>query len=381
MLNSKPNARHLLDKYREGTCTEEERIAVEQWYEQFRSGSLEIDEHIVEGHMDQVWARLRSENNKSLLQRLWLPAKIAASIILILSVGTYFFLKYMKEEKEEPEISFSQVMPGTNKATLTLSDGRTIALEDLKSGLVAEVNGARILKAKDGYLVYTLNDKGQPINNSTPLINTIKTPNGGQYQVKLPDGSEVTLNAASSLRYPAVFTGQQRVVELSGEAYFDVAHNRAKPFIVKTATQVVQVLGTHFNINAYADEARTVTTLEEGSVKVSAGTDARNIKPGQETILSSDNVMRVRQADLDIALAWKNNKMMFKDAGIEEIMRQVARWYNIKVEYQGAIPEDTITGTISRSSDLSSVLKMFESLEIKFSLVQTSKGKKLIIKP
>jgi transmembrane sensor len=380
MLNSNLNAKHLLEKYRQGTCSEEEQLLVEQWYEQFGSGNLNIDEHIVEGHMDEVWARLKKESKKTLVQRIWMPAKIAASVVLILSIGVYFFLKYVRDDQQDAEISFSQVQPGGNKATLTLADGSVISLEEIKAGVIKEMAEVRISKVAGGILTYDIKDSGSSPNNKTQL-NVIKTPNGGQYQVRLPDGTRVMLNAASSLKYPAVFTGRQRVVELTGEAYFDVSANRNMPFIVKSTGQQVQVLGTHFNINAYADEGRIVTTLEEGAVRVFGGGGIATIKPGQQTLLHPDKSLMVAEANLKTALAWKNNKMTFKNAGIAEIMRQISRWYNIKVEYQGAIPEDTITGTISRSSDLSSVLKMFESLEIKFSLVQTSKGKKLIIKP
>ncbi|AOM80055.1 FecR family protein [Pedobacter steynii] len=380
MLNSDLNAKHLLEKYRQGTCSEEEKLLVEKWYEQFGSGNLHMDEHIVEGHMDEVWARLKKENSRSLAQRLWMPAKIAASIILILSIGTYFFLKYVRDDQQDTELSFSQVQPGGNKATLTLSDGTVIALEEIKAGMIKEIDGVKISKAAEGILTYDIKDSMSSTKTKTQL-NIIKTPNGGQYQVKLPDGTKVMLNAASSLKYPAVFTGRQRVVELTGEAYFDVTTNKNMPFIVKSAGQLVKVLGTHFNINTYADEGRIVTTLEEGAVRVFGGGTVATIKPGQQTLLHPDKSLQVAEANLKTALAWKNNKMTFKDTGIAEIMRQVSRWYNIKVEYQGAIPDDTITGTISRHSDLSSVLRMFQAMEIKFTLIQTPQGNKLIIKP
>lgn len=380
MLNSNLNAKHLLEKYRQGTCSEEEQLLVEQWYEQFGSGSLEIDEDIVEGHMDEVWARLKKENSKSLLQRLWMPAKIAASVILILSIGAYFFLKYVRDDQQDTELSFSQVQPGGNKATLTLSDGTVIALEEIKAGVIKELDEVKISKASGGIITYDVKDSGSSTQNKTQL-NVIKTPKGGQYQVRLPDGTSVMLNAASSLKYPAVFTGKERVVELTGEAYFDVSPNRNMPFIVKSTGQQVKVLGTHFNINAYEDEAGIVTTLEEGVVSVFGGGEVVTIKPGQQTFLQADKSLRVAEANLNTALAWKNNKMTFKNTGIPEIMRQISRWYNIKVEYQGSIPEDTITGTISRSSDLSSVLKMFQGMEIKITLVRTPQGNKLIIKP
>ena len=380
MLNSDLNAKHLLEKYRRGTCSKEEQLLVEQWYEQFGSGDLYMNEHIVEVHMDEVWARLKKENSKSIAQRLWMPAKIAASIILILSIATYFFLKYVRDDQQDTELSFSQVQPGGNKATLTLSDGTVIALEEIKAGVIKEMDEVKISKASGGIITYDIKDSGSSTQNKTQL-NVIKTPKGGQYQVRLPDGTSVMLNAASSLKYPAVFTGKERVVELTGEAYFDVSPNRNMPFIVKSTGQQVKVLGTHFNINAYEDEAGIVTTLEEGVVSIFGGGEVVTIKPGQQTFLQADKSLRVAEANLKTALAWKNNKMTFKNTGIAEIMRQISRWYNIKVEYQGAIPEDTITGTISRSSDLSSVLKMFQGMEIKITLVQTPQGNKLIIKP
>lgn len=380
MPNSNLNAKHLLEKYRKGTCTEAEQLLVEQWYEQFGSGSLDIDEDIVEGHMDEVWARLKKENSKSLMQRLWMPAKIAASLILILSIGVYFFLKYVRDDQQEAEISFSRVQPGGNKATLTLSDGTVVALEEIKAGMIKEIDGVKISKAAEGVLTYDIKDPMSSTKTNTQL-NVIKTPNGGQYQVRLPDGTKVMLNAASSLKYPAAFTGRDRVVELTGEAYFEVTPDKLKSFIVNSGKQQVKVLGTHFNVNAYSDELRTITTLEEGSVLVTAGKKSKIIKPGQETVLLKDNSINIQRADLNVALAWKNNKMTFKDTGIEEIMRQVARWYDLQIEYRGTIPHDTITGTINKNADLGTVLKMFETIQINFTLEISAQGKKLIIKP
>ena len=311
-------------------------------------------------------------------QPMWRPAytivAIAASIVLVVSA----LLMLSKQEMPAPTVKTAiDAEPGSNRATLTLAGGKRINLDDAESGNLAEQAGVQITKAADGQLIYNVSGA----NQNTSVQNTVTTPNGGQYEVQLPDGSKVILNAASSLTYPVSFAKQkQRIVELSGEAYFEVAHNKAQPFLVKTASQTVEVLGTHFNINSYPDEKNIATTLAEGSVKVSSKGNSKLLKPGEQS-LNTDGSISIRQADMETALAWKNGNIIFKSAGIEEIMKQVKRWYNIEAVYEGQIPQRTFSGGISRSSKLSVLLNILKDSGVNYEFKETSKGKTLIIKP
>jgi transmembrane sensor len=252
-------------------------------------------------------------------------------------------MDYLKKSEAKHAVSEakSDISPGGNIATLTLADGRKISLTDAKNGQLAEQSGIKISKTADGQLVYNITNAE---NSSLSLsYNTIETPPGGQYQVILPDGSKVWLNSASSLRYPVRFTGNERKVEISGEAYFEVAHNSKMPFRVINSNQIVEVLGTHFNIMAYPDESSTNTTLLEGSVRIIKENKSKIISPGQQT--------RVKNGDIDVAsvdvtqvTAWKEGYFMFKNEDIQSIMRQISRWYNLEVKYQGDIPEKVFGG-------------------------------------
>ena len=376
----------LAYKWLQGTITEEEKAVYNKWAKSFDYTNLELPEDFAASHdllRERLHSRILNEisepGSKGLfhLGSVWYKVLIAAILALITGLVFILISYYQKTPLDLKAYPIAINVPaGGNKAVLILSDGRKVSLSDSPAGTITGDQGVKINKTTDGELIYSTQAP------NAPKVNTIVIPWGGQYRLQLPDGTKVWLNAATTLKYPTSFIGmRERRVELSGEAYLEVTPDKSKPFIVNSQKQQVKVLGTHFNINAYPDEERTITTLEEGSVQVSAGKRIRHVKPGQETVLLKDNAINVQQADLNIALAWKNNKMAFKDAGIQGIMKQVARWYNIQVEYQGTIPDDTITGTISRSSNLSSVLKMFESMDIKFKLEQTPKGKKLIIKP
>ncbi|RZM01545.1 MAG: FecR family protein, partial [Pedobacter sp.] len=294
--------------------------------------------------------------------RTWLG--IAASLVLISLAGIYYN-RGKNEVKSDPIAetkSVGDIAPGGNKATLTLADGSTISLTDAANGDVASNGGIKITKTKDGEVVYqVIADSAAALVNS---LNTLKTPRGGQYRINLPDGTKVLLNAASSLTFPISFAGQaERFVELSGEAYFEVAHNSQQPFVVSSANQKIQVLGTVFNINAYADEPATVTTLLEGSVKVFHGSEAKVIKPREATYVTSTIVTK-RADEHDIA--WKEGVISFNKANLETIMRQVSRWYDVEVSYAGKTPTRLFTGEISRSANLSELIAILESSNIKF---------------
>lgn len=274
------------------------------------------------------------------------------------------------------------ILPGDNKAMLTLADGRVISLDEAARGDLAEQAGVRIVKTKDGQLSY------EPINKSVGeevIYNTVSTPKGGEYQLVLPDGTKVWLNAASSLRYPVRFTGDQRKVELVGEAYFEVtpveASNAKLPFIVATTQQQVEVLGTHFNIKAYANEDETKTTLLEGSVRVSI--PARGafdvLKPNEQAIIKSGGKrIAVTTVDPSSAIAWKNGIFAFHDNTIVEIMNTIARWYDVTVEYEGGMPpkDKIFGGTISK---FESFEKLLETIELTGTVKFKIAGRRVIV--
>ncbi len=306
----------------------------------------------------------------------WGIIAIAASIII--SIGAVLIYQFGKEKPlSSSTIAAVDADPGGNRATLTLANGNSIDLDDVANGNLTEQAGVQISKTTDGQLVYSIANS----NNNPGLTNTITTPNGGQYQVRLPDGSKVWLNATSSLTYPISFANQkERKVELSGEAYFEVAHNTAQPFRVFTGSQTVEVLGTHFNINSYTDEKNVATTLAEGSVKVSTAGNSKVLKPGDQSLVAKGTIA-IRQADLETVLAWKDGNMIFKSAVIEDIMKQVQRWYDIQVVYEGKIPQRLFSGGISRQSKLSVLLSILKDSGINYELKETSLGKQLTIKP
>ena len=261
-----------------------------------------------------------------------------------------------------------------------LADGSTITLDDTQNGVLAQQGGTKVLKLSNGLLAY--NSKTENKKQETVLYNTVSTPRGGQYTITLPDGSRAWINAASSLRFPTAFTGKDRKVEITGEAYFEVKKDASKPFIIRVNNKAdVKVLGTHFNINAYANEASIKTTLLEGSVSISstvATSSSTNsstiITPGHQAQLDAHGI-RVIAADVELAVAWKNGFTSFKSADIKTIMRQVERWYDVDVVYEKDISLRTFTGEISRSSNLSEVLRLLEASSIHF----TVEGNKIIV--
>ena len=289
---------------------------------------------------------------------------LAAAILIFISVGTYFWLRPAPEPKAKIVSNvFYDAPPGGNKAVLTLANGKIIILDSVQNGIIVKMANFEVNKTKDGQLVYHV------VENSTqkPGFNTLSTPRGGQYQVILPDGSKVWLNAASSIKFPSVFKGKIREVELKGEAYFEVAKNAAMPFKVKSTHAKIEVLGTHFNVRAYDDENDMKTTLIEGSVKITSGNLTNVLKPGDQAVLNGDNGMKViNDVDAELETAWKNGLFQFKDASIEEIMRQAALWYNLNISFEGEIPKRYFTGKISRNVKASEFLNMLKYTGIKF---------------
>ncbi len=289
----------------------------------------------------------------------------AAAIALLIATGVQVWRTSHRPVKVAAVQTKNDLLPGGNKAVLTLANGRKIILDSAANGTLAQQGNTRVIKLDNGQLAY--NAGGQ---TGTGDINTLATPRGGQYQLNLPDGSKVWLNAASSLSYPVAFTGKDRTVTLTGEAYFEVAGNAAQPFYIKMPPSQpgrsevkVEVLGTHFNISAYSDEASINTTLLEGAVKVTSGNHLQVLKPGQQAQVSTAGVIQlVNNADVELAVAWKNGEFRFKRADMASIMNQLARWYNFNVQYTSPVPAMRYSGSIGRSAKLSEVLEMLGTL-------------------
>ncbi|HEX8023672.1 FecR family protein [Mucilaginibacter sp.] len=281
---------------------------------------------------------------------------VAAAILLLITIGIVFRNNLIKEQTIANNTN--KIIPGGNKAILTLANGSQIVLESAKKGVLANQQNIIVNKTADGKLVYDASQKQQDNAELQSGYNTISTPNGGQYQVVLPDGTRVWLNAASSLKFPVAFTGKERNVELSGEGYFEVAKNRAMPFRVTVNHSTVEVLGTHFNIMGYADEKSTNTTLLEGSVKIISGNNQKLIVPGEQARVNG--AIEVAKVNAAQAVEWKNGNFNFSHENIETIMRKVARWYNVSVQYQGAITNEGFVGTVPRSENITEVLNALE---------------------
>jgi transmembrane sensor len=335
----------------------------------------EMQEYDTETSYNKVKQIIHSNTKQDkAIATLWRKVLIAASTAVLIGILAFLYFRNQTAHvttvyKSEPQY----IAAGTNKAKLTLANGEQINLDDSGNGIIAQQVSSRIQKITGGLISYKVgkatNDIAKPIAQ-----NCIETPRGGQYQVVLSDGTKVWLNAISSLRYPVKFSGKERVVMLSGEAYFEVAHHAKFPFIVKTSTQVVKDIGTHFNINSYIDEQHTTTTLLEGAVQVSIANKKVLLKPGQQSLSRSDN-LSVSAADVRTATAWKDGQLSFHRTDIKNVLRQISRWYDIEIQYEGKAPDFTITGGFSRQADLSAMLKILQLSDVHF----VQQGRKLII--
>ncbi|MBO9154457.1 FecR domain-containing protein [Chitinophaga sp. GCM10012297] len=364
----KKNFLELLDRYLKGTASAAERQLVEDYYRRLgEKGDVELpagEENALEQKMlQQIRRGMKPLPDAPAKQRgtlRWI-AGIAASLLLL--IAAYLFLLKKDAPEQQPAIvkqnSAPDIRPGRNVASLTLADGSQIPLDEAGKGVLASQGAATVIKTKEGQLVYDEGSPGEGAGATSPAYNTITTPYGGQYQVTLQDGTTVWLNAGSELTFPTVFTGHERTVRLKGEAYFEVAANAAMPFKVEARGQTVQVLGTKFNVMAYEDEASVNTTLLQGAVKIIKGSRSSVLWPGQQSEVRGNDIS-VYEVDLDAALAWKDGYFVFKNEDIGSIMRKISRWYNVTVQFEGQSGRKTFGGKISRSHNISDVLKILE---------------------
>lgn len=298
----------------------------------------------------------------------------AAAVLILVAVGMVYIVKRDGSATEPLHHSLSQIKPGHTGALLTLGNGQVISLDSIQDGVIATDNGTSIVM-DDGQLVYE-----HPGSSSAVVYNTVMTPLGRQFEMSLPDGTKVWLNAGSSLRYPTVFSGKERKVMVTGEAYFEVAPRASMPFIADAGEYgVVEVLGTAFNINAYANEQQTATTLLTGSVKYRKGSQALTLRPGQQAVSGKSNVIHLNEkVNVAGTLAWKNGVFNFEDLPLDQVMRQLARWYDIEVEYAGAVPNIEFFGEMGKNLNLLQVLQVLEKSGVKFKIKD---DKKLIVMP
>jgi transmembrane sensor len=314
----------------------------------------------------------------TVVKRINFSAIAAAAVILMVFSAFLFFYLKNKNAKTNNQIVQADILPGSNKAVLILANHKRILLDDAAKGEIAKQSGMVITKLKGGEVIYTVLDRGNATSNAEVSYNTLETPRGGQFQITLPDGTKVWLNSASSLHFPTTFAGKERHVELTGEGYFEVAHNKNMPFTVAANGVDVKVLGTHFDIMAYVDEPVVNTTLLEGSVALQKGGLHQILKPGEAGIASkANNTLLVEPADMEQAVAWKNGFFIFKDQNINDVMRQVSRWYNVDVEFRGSL-NSNIGGKTSRYKNISELLT---NMQLTGSIHYKIEGRKVIIMP
>lgn len=355
---------------------------------------FELNGNITDRHFSEDYAAFKEafskrqadyiedeDNHEPVKVRLWSKIIIAASIVFAIAAGLWFYQTSLHKGGEAKIVfATNDIKPGKNIATMTLANGQVINLSDAKRGVVID---ATKLSYSDGSSVEHLSE-GNTINNLEKIM--ISTPRGGQYQVELPDGTKVWLNAASSISFLSSFSGlNRRMVELSGEAYFEVTKTKTKhiPFVVSSNGQEVEVLGTHFNINAYTDESSIKTTLLEGSVRVSNAAKTKEAKtaeivihPGEQAQFAR-GLIRTSQVDVGEVMSWKEGYFQFNNADIKAIMRQISRWYDVDVRYEGTTPELAFSGEIQRNLSLSRVLKILNKSGVHFRI----EGKEVIVMP
>lgn len=374
--------RDLLSRYRQGQCSDTERSAIEAWYEQTRSQS---DWDFRPGEEPEIGDRIKARLEQKLfpekrkkINYIREVMRYAAVVALVAASSMFIYRRYQRPSARPPQAVLAEkipaALPGGNRAVLTLGNGRHIVLDSTHAGVLARQGNTRIVMSTRGAISY---ETGAP-DAKRPAFNTLSTPRGGKYEIVLPDGSKVWLNAASSITFPTRFADDKREVRISGEAYFEIAPSGSAPFEVSAGSMKILVLGTYFNVMAYQDETHMETTLLEGSVKVEKGNTALVLKPGQQARITSDGHMNLlSDVNEDKIVAWKNNLFCFDHDDIQSVMHQLARWYDLDVEIKGDITSH-FSGTLPQSVNASEIFRVLEQTGgIHFSL----KDQKIIVSP
>ncbi|WP_316819071.1 FecR family protein [Pedobacter nyackensis] len=375
----------LIARYQQGKASADEVKLIETYYRALEhradpqgQGEQFPDENTWNEIKSNIDLNIYSATKQPRTFKLWKSISVAAAVIAFIGICIYLY-KPATEQATDTTIA-SNIKPGKAGATLTLANGKQILINDALAGNIASQSGVKISKSADGQILYEVTDQ----NSSTTEYNTLTTIQGEETRVKLPDGSIVYLNAASEIKYPTSFAKlKNRTIELTGEAYFEIAKDKSHPFIVTTDKQTVEVLGTHFNIQAYADEAATKTTLLEGSVKVaeknakSSNSKAHILKPGQQAVNSASSEISIKQVDTEEAVAWKNGFFIFENETMETAMRKISRWYNVDIIFkQQELKKDVFGGSVSRSENILGLLRVLSKAA---NVNMQAEGKSIII--
>ncbi|TDE17271.1 FecR family protein [Dyadobacter psychrotolerans] len=381
----------ILEKYNQGIATKEEESFLFAYYRLFDLGEDVLDkldadakQSLKDSIKEEIDKRIFQADNiqsieaKGYAVNSYVRWLAAAMLIAVSSLGYFFYSRSNTKRVDSQEFAQKKerkIVPGTNQALLTLENGEVIVLNNQKDGVVSQQSGVSVRKLKDGQLVYEMKET----LTENPVLNTVSTPKGGQYQLILADGSKVWLNAASSIKFPSAFGNTERMVEITGEVYFEVAPDLLKPFKVKSENQLIEVLGTRFNVNTYRDELSSKTTLIEGKVSISKLTGrggSRIMKPGQQATVDKNSPdIILETVDTEQSVAWKNGYFKFDKADIQTVMRQICRWYDVEAEYRGKLSTDLFAGEIKRDEDVNKVLRIFQLSNIDVQI----KGRKIII--
>jgi ferric-dicitrate binding protein FerR (iron transport regulator) len=338
--------------------------------EKYRTRSVEATKEKLDRLIETGGEPIERNGN---VRRIWPRLAVAAAILCLLAVSAVYTLRKSKgsdTDVAKTTNTATDIAPGAFKATLKLADGRSIVLDKSTMGQLAEQGSTQVLN-KDGQLVYA---PAAGAAQAKDLWNTLSTAKGQTYSLLLSDGSRITLNSESSIQFPVSFAGELREVKVTGEAYFQVAHDASRPFEVKARDMELRVLGTTFNVNAYSDEDAVKATLVEGSIQIRKGVQKKIIKPGQQAQVLPDDI-KVTDVDVDRITAWKQGYFRFKEDKLSEAMRNVARWYDVEVVYEGNAAGVEVTGSIPRTANLSELIKMLAAIDIEAKI----DGKKLIL--
>jgi len=382
---NKDDIEKLSDKITSGLASDEEILLYNRLCNSLENNNWEWDDNVhgtkasIEAAMKKtIWSKIKFPQKPASIVSI-LRRYAAAAAVLLVFLSVYFIYNSNRKHPALAKIVTQKqrfkndVPPGTDKAILTLADGSTILLDDEDNGTLTTQGSTKVLKFNGKVSYQSAHQSSQEI-----LFNTISTPQGGQYQVVLPDGSAVWLNAASSIRFPTVFQGNERKVEVTGEAYFEITKDKFKPFIVSVNNSQIEVLGTHFNVMAYEEEALLKTTLLEGSIKFVNRNTIKILVPGQQSQLKKDGVLAVASGvNTDDVMAWKNGVFHFEGEDIGTVTRQLSRWYDVEVEYSRKV-DDLFYAEMPRNTKLSDALK---ALELTGKVHFEIDGKKIIVHP
>ncbi len=365
----------ILTKYQNATCSDEELKLLDEWYHKLKISNQTISNQTINDNDVVIFTESML---KQFREKVGQGVKIipfyrqpifrmvaAASVLFVIFFGTYFYVTKPSSKTlvNQPIVKKDVMAPSSSKATITLANGQIVALDGISSGtLVASQGAVNVMKTEDGQIVY----KG---TSKEIAYNTLYNPRGSKViSLRLNDGSIVWLNSQSSIRYPVAFVGDERQVEITGEAYFEVAKNLTKKFIVASNGLNIEVLGTHFNVNSYNDNKNIKVTLLEGSVKIIKGAGTFILKPGQQAQVANE-IQVLNGANIESVMAWKNGFFSFSGTSVEELMNILGRWYNVEIVFNKSIPNRQFGGQIATSANLSQVVKVLNESELKCALL------------